>query len=279
MAGKILDGKALSKQIEADLSVRVEKVKQQSGRTPILATILVGGDPASATYVKMKGNACRRVGMDSLKVELPEETTTEELLAEIDALNANPDVHGILLQHPVPSQIDERACFDRIALTKDVDGVTTHGFGRMAMGEAAYGSATPAGIMRILEHYEIELKGKNAVVVGRSPILGKPMALMLLNKHATVTICHSRTQNLPEIIGRADIVVGAVGKPEFIKGDWIKAGAVVVDAGFHPGGVGDIELSAVVEKCSAYTPVPGGVGPMTIATLIAQTAEAAEKAL
>lgn len=279
MAGKILDGKALSKQIEADLSVRVEKVKQQSGRTPILATILVGGDPASATYVKMKGNACRRVGMDSLKVELPEETTTEELLAEIDALNANPDVHGILLQHPVPSQIDERACFDRIALTKDVDGVTTHGFGRMAMGEAAYGSATPAGIMRILDHYEIELKGKNAVVVGRSPILGKPMALMLLNKHATVTICHSRTQNLPEIIGRADIVVGAVGKPEFIKGDWIKAGAVVVDAGFHPGGVGDIELSAVVEKCSAYTPVPGGVGPMTIATLIAQTAEAAEKAL
>jgi methylenetetrahydrofolate dehydrogenase (NADP+) / methenyltetrahydrofolate cyclohydrolase len=279
MAGKILDGKALSKQIEADLSVRVEKVKQKSGRTPILATILVGGDPASATYVKMKGNACRRVGMDSLKVELSEETTTEELLAEIDALNANPDVHGILLQHPVPSQIDERACFDHIALTKDVDGVTTHGFGRMAMGEAAYGSATPAGIMKILEHYEIELKGKNAVVVGRSPILGKPMALMLLNKHATVTICHSRTQNLPEIIGRADIVVGAVGKPEFIKGDWIKEGAVVVDAGFHPGGVGDIELSAVVDKCSSYTPVPGGVGPMTIATLIAQTAEAAEKAL
>ena len=279
MAGKILDGKALSKLIEADLSVRVEKIKQKSGRTPILATILVGGDPASATYVKMKGNACRRVGMDSLKVELSEETTTEQLLAEIDKLNANPDVHGILLQHPVPSQIDERVCFDRILLTKDVDGVTTHGFGRMAMGEAAYGSATPAGIMRILEHYKIELKGKDAVVVGRSPILGKPMALMLLNKHATVTICHSRTQNLAEIVGRADIVVGAVGKPEFIKGDWIKAGAVVVDAGFHPGGVGDIELSAVVDKCSAYTPVPGGVGPMTIATLIAQTAEAAEKAL
>ena len=279
MTGKILDGKALSKQIEAELAVRVEKVKEISGRTPILATILVGGDPASATYVKMKGNACRRVGMDSLKVELPEETTTEELLAEIDKLNANPDVHGILLQHPVPSQIDERVCFDRIALEKDVDGVTTHGFGRMAMGEPAYGSATPAGIMRILEYYNIELKGKNAVVVGRSPILGKPMALMLLNKHATVTICHSRTQNLPEIVGRADIVVGAVGKPEFIKGNWIKAGAVVVDAGFHPGGVGDIELSAVIEKCSAYTPVPGGVGPMTIATLIAQTAEAAEKAL
>ena len=279
MAGKILDGKALSKQIEADLLVRVEKVKQISGRTPILATILVGGDPASATYVKMKGNACRRVGMDSLKVTLSEETTTTELLAEIDKLNANPDVHGILLQHPVPSQVDERVCFDRILLAKDVDGVTTHGFGRMAMGESAYGSATPAGIMKILDHYDIALKGLNAVVVGRSPILGKPMALMLLNKHATVTICHSRTQNLPEIVGGADIVVGAVGKPEFIKGDWIKAGAVVVDAGFHPGGIGDIELSAVVDKCSAYTPVPGGVGPMTISTLIAQTAEAAEKAL
>jgi methylenetetrahydrofolate dehydrogenase (NADP+)/methenyltetrahydrofolate cyclohydrolase len=275
----ILDGKALSKQIEADLAERVGKIKEKSGRTPILATILVGADPASATYVKMKGNACRRVGMDSLKVELPEETTTEELLAEIKKLNNNPDVHGILLQHPVPSQIDERACFDAIKLEKDVDGVTTHGFGRMAMGEKAYGSATPAGIMRILDHYEIELKGKDAVVVGRSPILGKPMALMLLNRHCTVTICHSRTKNLPDIVKRADIVVGAVGRPEFIKGDWIKEGAIVVDAGYHPGGVGDIELAAVVDKCAAYTPVPGGVGPMTIATLMAQTAEAAEKAL
>jgi methylenetetrahydrofolate dehydrogenase (NADP+)/methenyltetrahydrofolate cyclohydrolase len=279
MTGMILDGKALSKLIEEEMTEKVAKIKEKSNRTPILATILVGGDPASATYVKMKGNACRRVGMDSLKVELPEETTTEELLAEIDKLNANPDVHGILLQHPVPGQIDERVCFDRIKLEKDVDGVTTHGFGRMAMGEPAYGSATPAGIMRLLKHYNIPLKGKEAVIVGRSPILGKPMAFMLLNEHATVTICHSRTQNLPEVVGRADIVVGAVGKPEFIKGDWIKEGAVVVDAGYHPGGVGDIELSAVIDKCSAYTPVPGGVGPMTIATLIAQTAEAAEKAL
>jgi methylenetetrahydrofolate dehydrogenase (NADP+)/methenyltetrahydrofolate cyclohydrolase len=273
----VLDGKALAKQIERELASRVEKIKARSGHTPILATILVGDDPASATYVRMKGNACRRVGMDSLKIVLPASTTTQELLAEIDKLNAQPDVHGILLQHPVPAQIDERLCFDRISLAKDVDGVTCHGFGRMAMQEPAYGSATPAGIMRLLAHYEIPLEGKDAVVVGRSPILGKPMALMLLNVNATVTVCHSRTQALPDIISRADLVVGAVGRPEFIKGDWIKPGAVVVDAGYHPGGVGDVELSAVVDKCSAYTPVPGGVGPMTIATLIAQTVEAAEK--
>ena len=280
MAAVVLDGKALSKQIEASLAERVTKVKEKSGgRTPILATILVGEDPASATYVKMKGNACNRVGMESLKVILSEETTTEQLLAEIDKLNADPDVHGILLQHPVPDQVDERLCFDRIALEKDVDGVTCLGFGRMTMGEPAYGSATPAGIMKILDHYEIAIKGKHAVVVGRSPILGKPMAMMLLNKHATVTICHSRTQDLPDVVRQADIIVGAVGKPEFIKGEWIKDGAVVIDAGYHPGGVGDVELSAVVDRCSAYTPVPGGVGPMTIATLMTQTVEAAERSL
>ena len=280
MTGLVLDGKTLAKQTEQELTGRVEKiVERMGGKVPILATILVGDDPASATYVRMKGNACNRVGMESQKVLLPEETTTEELLAAIDELNANPEVHGILLQHPVPSQIDERACFDRISIAKDVDGVTTHGFGRMAMGEDAYGSATPAGIMRILHHYNIPIKGKDAVVVGRSPILGKPMAMMLLNEHATVTICHSRTQNLPDIVRRGDIVVGAVGKPEFIKGDWIKDGAIVIDAGYHPEKVGDIELSAVIDRCSAYTPVPGGVGPMTIATLIAQTVEAAEKAV
>ncbi|MEJ2709145.1 MAG: bifunctional methylenetetrahydrofolate dehydrogenase/methenyltetrahydrofolate cyclohydrolase FolD [Anaerolineales bacterium] len=280
MTGLVLDGKALAKQMEQELATRVEKVKERmDGKAPILATILVGDDPASATYVRMKGNACSRVGMESMKVFLPEQTTTEELLAAIDKLNANPDVHGILLQHPVPSQINERACFDRISIEKDVDGVTTHGFGRMAMGEPAYGSATPAGIMRILHHYEIPIKGKDAVVVGRSPILGKPMAMMLLNEHATVTICHSRTKNLPDIVRRANMVVGAVGRPEFIKGDWIQEGAVVIDAGYHPEKVGDIELSAVIDKVSAYTPVPGGVGPMTIATLIAQTVEAAEKAV
>lgn len=225
----------------------------------------------------MKGNACARIGMDSIRVEMPSTTTTEELLAKITELNEDPNVHGILLQHPVPSQIDERLCFDAIAAEKDVDGVTCLGFGRMAMGEEAYGCATPKGIMRLLEAYEIPLEGKHAVVVGRSPILGKPMAMMLLNANATVTICHSRTQNLSELIKQADIIVGAVGKPEFIKAAWIKDGAVVVDAGYHPGGVGDIELAPLVDRVAAYTPVPGGVGPMTINTLIYQSVDSGEK--
>ena len=280
MAALVLDGKTTAAQWEAELTQRVAKLKEKSaGKTPILATILVGDDPASATYVKMKGNACRRVGMESLAVELPATTTTEQLLAKIHELNNDANVHGILLQHPVPSQIDERACFDAIALSKDVDGVTCLGFGRMAMGEPAYGCATPQGIMRLLKQYNIAIEGKHAVVIGRSPILGKPMAMMLLQANATVTICHSKTRNLSELIKQADIVVGAVGKPEFIKGDWIKNGAVVVDAGYHPGGVGDIELSAVIDRCAAYTPVPGGVGPMTINTLILQSVESGEKSL
>lgn len=280
MTAKVLDGKAYATQMETELAERVATLKQMTGRTPILATILVGDDPASATYVKMKGNACKRIGMDSLKVELPEDTTTKQLLAKIDELNTNPDVHGILLQHPVPAQIDERACFDAISLAKDVDGVTCLGFGRMSMDEPAYGSCTPQGIMYLLEKSGVELAGKHAVVVGRSAILGKPMAMMLLNANCTVTICHSKTQNLAEFVKQADIVVGAVGKPELIKKDWIKQGAIVVDAGFHPregGGVGDIELTGIEQIASAYTPVPGGVGPMTINTLIRQTVEAAEK--
>ncbi len=280
MSAIVLDGKALARHIETDLAARVAVLKAKSnGVAPILATIVVGDDPASHTYVRMKGNACARVGMESMRLALPATTTTEQLSATIDTLNANENVHGILLQHPVPAHIDERHCFDRIALAKDVDGVTVLGFGRMAMNEPAYGSATPAGIMRLLAHYEIPLAGKHAVVVGRGPILGKPMAMMLLNANATVTICHSKTQGLADLVRLADIVVGAVGKPQFIKGAWVKPGAVVVDAGFHPndGNVGDIELPAVIDKCSAYTPVPGGVGPMTIATLIAQTVEAAEQ--
>ena len=280
MSALVLDGKSLSATTEAELSERVAALKAKNGgQAPILATILVGGDPASATYVKMKQNACKRIGMDSTKVEMGEDTTTEQLLEKIHQLNANPDCHGILLQHPVPAQIDERACFDAIALEKDVDGVTCLGFGRMAMGEEAFGSATPQGIMRILEAYNIELSGKHAVVVGRSPILGKPMSLMLLNADATVTTCHSRTKNLPDLIKQADILVGAVGRPEFIKAEWIKDGAVVVDAGYHPGGLGDIELAPLVDRASAYTPVPGGVGPMTINTLILQCVVAAERGL
>lgn len=279
MTAQILDGKGLAQQFEQQMRERVERLKEKAGgRTPILATILVGKDPASATYVRMKGNACRRVGMESIAVEMADSTSTDELLAKIDELNNNPDVHGILLQHPVPEQIDERRCFDAISLEKDVDGVTCLGFGRMAMGEPAYGCATPQGIMRILEHYGIKLEGKHAVVVGRSAILGKPMSMMLLAANATVTICHSRTKNLPELVKQADIVVGAVGRPEFIKADWVKDGAVVVDAGFHPQKCGDIELEPLKDRVAAYTPVPGGVGPMTINTLILQTLESGEKA-
>lgn len=280
MSATVLDGKSLAQQTEAELTDRVAQLKAKSGgKAPILATILVGDDPASATYVKMKGNACRRVGMESMAVELPASTTTGQLLAKIQALNTDPNVHGILLQHPVPPQIDERACFDAIALAKDVDGVTCLGFGRMSMGEDAYGCATPKGIMRLLLHHTIQLEGQHAVVVGRSPILGKPMAMMLLQANATVTICHSRTQDLAGLVAQADIVVGAVGRPEFIKADWVKDGAVVVDAGYHPGGVGDVELGPLMDRVNAYTPVPGGVGPMTINTLIMQSVESGEKAL
>jgi len=277
MPSKTLDGKALAHLAEEDIKVSVSKLKEK-GITPTLATILVGLDPASATYVKMKQNACARLGMDSIAVELNKDTTTEELLEAIEKLNADSNVHGILLQHPVPSQINERQCFDAINVEKDVDGVTCIGFGQMTMGENAFGSCTPAGIMRILEHYEVEISGKNAVVVGRSPILGKPMAMMLLNKNATVTICHSRTANLQEHIQNADILVGAVGVPRLIQKDWIKNGAVVIDAGYHPAEkCGDIDLTDIDSIASAHTPVPGGVGPMTINTLIFNTLLAAQK--
>ena len=277
MPSKILDGKALAQLAEEDIKVSVSKLKEK-GITPTLATILVGLDPASATYVKMKQNACARLGMDSIAVELSKDTTTEELLEAIEKLNADSNVHGILLQHPVPSQINERQCFDAISVEKDVDGVTCIGFGQMTMGENAFGSCTPAGIMRILEHYEVEISGKNAVVIGRSPILGKPMAMMLLNKNATVTICHSRTANLQEHIQNADILVGAVGVPGLIQKDWIKNGAVVIDAGYHPAEkCGDIDLADIDSIASAHTPVPGGVGPMTINTLIFNTLLAAQK--
>ena len=276
----LLDGKTLAQSTEAEIAARVEQYKVESdGRAPTLATILVGSDPASSTYVRMKGNACGRVGMDSLKIELPGNSTTEQLLDAIDSLNENPDVHGILLQHPVPGQIDERICFDRISIDKDVDGVTSLGFGLMAMGMPAYGSCTPGGIIRLLDHYNIAIEGWHAVVLGRSPILGKPMALMMLNRDATVTVCHSHTKNLADVVRSADIVVAAVGTPRFVKGDWIKEGAVVIDAGSHPEGCGDVDLDAAIPRCSAYTPYPGGVGPMTINTLILQTLQAAEKSI
>jgi len=276
MAAIKLDGKELSAISEDAIKNRVDDLLK-NGVKPTLATILVGNDPASETYVKMKRNTCTRVGMKSIAVELPESTTTDELLATIHKLNNDKDVHGILLQHPVPSQIDERLCFDAIDIKKDVDGVTCLGFGNMSMGIDAYGSCTPAGIIRLIEHYKLDVKGLNAVVVGRSPILGKPMAMMLLNLHATVTICHSRTQNIEAIIKKADLIVGAVGIPKFIKSDWIKKDAIVIDAGYHPEKCGDIDLDSIEDIASAYTPVPGGVGPMTINTLILQTLQSAEK--
>ncbi len=272
----ILDGKKLASLSEEEFKIRVSKLKEKTGATPILATILVGNDPASATYVKMKGNACKRIGMDSLKVEMNESVTTEELLEKINELNINENVHGILLQHPVPSQIDERVCFDAIAVEKDVDGVTSKSFGLMTMGSDAYGSCTPYGIIRLLKYYDIDCSGKSACVIGRSPILGKPMSMMLLNENATVSICHSKTINLSEIVSDSDIVVAALGKKEFIKSSWLKKGCVLIDAGFHPGGYGDVEKDGLDSICSAYTPVPGGVGPMTINTLIMQTLESCE---
>ena len=278
MSAQILDGKKLASDSEKEILESVSALKKK-GIIPTLATILVGDDPASETYVRMKQETCKRVGMESLAINLPKETSTEELLLKIDELNNDKKIHGILLQHPVPNQINERECFERISIEKDVDGVTCLGFGRMSMGLSAYGSCTPAGIMRILEFYDVDISGMNAVVVGRSPILGKPMAMMLLNKNATVTICHSRTKELEDHVRNADLVVGAVGVPKLIKKEWLKKGAVVIDAGYHPEKCGDIDLDGIEEIASSYTPVPGGVGPMTINTLILNTMEAARKTL
>ena len=276
MTAIVLDGRKLASKFEDKIKEEVYNLSFR-GITPCLATVLVGEDPASATYVQMKQNTCSRMGMKSKAITLPSETTTQELLQTIDSLNRDKSIHGILLQHPVPHQIDERAAFDAIDISKDVDGVTTHGFGLMSMGVNAYGSCTPYGIMRLLEEYNIDLSGMNTLVIGRSPILGKPMAQMLLNKNATVTIAHSKTKDLISLVKQADLVVGAVGVPKLIKSNWLKKGAVVVDAGYHPAEkCGDIELDGIEDIASAYTPVPGGVGPMTINTLILQTLQSAQ---
>ena len=276
MAAQILDGKKIANESEKEILESVLLLKE-SGIIPTLATILVGEDPASETYVRMKQQTCRRVGMESVAINLPKETSTEELLTKIDELNDDKSIHGILLQHPVPNQINERECFERISIEKDVDGVTCLGFGRMSMDLSAYGSCTPAGVIRILEYYDVNISGMHAVVVGRSPILGKPMAMMLLKKNATVTVCHSKTQDLEKHVQNADLIVGAVGIPRLIKKEWIKKGAVVIDAGYHPEKCGDIDLDGIEEIASAYTPIPGGVGPMTINTLILNTMKAASK--
>ncbi|WCL48016.1 tetrahydrofolate dehydrogenase/cyclohydrolase catalytic domain-containing protein [Leptospira sp. GIMC2001] len=271
MKSSILDGKATAEKIKTHIRESIEKRVQDGYLAPTLATILVGSDPASQTYVNMKNKACESVGMKSRRIELPENTTTDQLLDKIQELNEDNSIQGILLQHPSPPQVDERSAFDSILPTKDVDGVTTFCYGKLAMDQDAYFPCTPYGMILLLREYGIEVSGKKAVVVGRSPILGKPMAAMLTNLDATVTLCHSKTKNLDEIVKTADIVVGAVGRAEFIKGSWIKEGAVVLDAGYNAGNVGDIELSVASEKSSYHTPVPGGVGPMTIAVLLLQT--------
>ena len=272
---KLIDGRRLAKRLLERAAVKIERIREATGVTPALATVLVGDDQASATYVRMKRKRCDEVGMRSLLIELPYGTTTEELVAEIEKLAGDQSVHGILVQHPVPKPIDKRAAFEAIPLEKDVDGVSSRALGRVILGMRAFIPCTPAGIMQLLDEYQVELDGAHAVVIGRSPILGRPMASMLINRHATVTLCHSRTRSLPSIVRQADVVIAAVGKPRFVQGGWIKVGAVVIDAGYNEGNIGDVDFEDALEPCSLITPVPGGVGPMTIATLIDQTADAA----
>ncbi len=272
---KLIDGRRLAKRLLERAAVKIERIREATGMTPALATVLVGDDQASATYVRMKRKRCDEVGMRSLLIELPYGTTTEELVADIEKLAGDQSVHGILVQHPVPKPIDKRAAFEAIPLEKDVDGVSSRALGRVILGMRAFIPCTPAGIMQLLDEYQVELDGAHAVVIGRSPILGRPMASMLINRHATVTLCHSRTRSLPSIVRQADVVIAAVGKPRFVQGGWIKVGAVVIDAGYNEGNIGDVDFEDALEPCSLITPVPGGVGPMTIATLIDQTADAA----
>jgi methylenetetrahydrofolate dehydrogenase (NADP+)/methenyltetrahydrofolate cyclohydrolase len=272
----ILDGNAVAQEIKEKLKGRIDALKD-SGIVPCLATILVGNNPSSETYVKMKGNACKRIGIHSIRIQLPEETDTQELKKVIQNLNNDDAVHGILLQHPVPEHIDERLAFEAIDVKKDVDGVTSAGYGQTALGFGEFPSCTPAAILEILRFYNIPIEGKHAVVVGRSPILGKPVSALLLNENATVTTCHSKTANLPDLLKLADIVVAAVGKPEFIKGEWLKEGSVVLDAGYNKGNIGDVEYDSCYQVSSAITPVPGGVGPVTIAMLLKHTVESAER--
>lgn len=276
---RLLDGKAVSEKIRARLKDRVSALSGRAEALPVLVTILVGNNPSSETYVRMKGKACESIGLGSRKIHLAEDARTEELLRIIDQCNEDKWVRGILLQHPSPPQIDERAAFERIAVEKDVDGVTAAGFGRMSLGMPSYPACTPAGIIRLLDEYQLPLAGKHAVVVGRSPILGKPMAALLLNRDCTVTICHSKTVDLPAYLKQADIVVAACGKPKFIRGEWIKEGAVVVDAGYNEGNVGDADYESCAARASWITPVPGGVGPMTITMLLDHTVQSAERAL
>ena len=274
----LLDGKSLATKIRCELKKKLAAFIEEGGFQPVLATILVGDNPASAAYVRMKLKACKEIGLDSRPIMLGENTSTSQLLEEIEKLNADPKVSGILLQHPVPSQIDERVAFDAILPEKDVDGVNSLGFGRISLGLPAFTACTPAGILSLMDAYKIPIKGRHAVVVGRSPILGRPMAMLLLQRNATVTICHSHTGKLDRHLREADIVIAACGKPRFIKGEWLKQGLCLIDAGYNAGNagnVGDVDYDSCLPKASYITPVPGGVGPMTIARLLEHTLQAA----
>ncbi len=273
----LLDGRKTAAEINEKLKVRAQRIIERTGYVPELATIIVGDDHASKVYVRMKANACKMAGISSRIIELSAEASTGEVIREIELLNGDDRVSGILLQHPVPAQIDEAGCFNAISPAKDVDGVNHLSFARFSMGVKAFKCATPYGIIRLLKSYAVSLAGKNVVILGRSPIFGKPLSMLMLNEDATVTVCHSRTKNIKEITKRADILCIGIGRPRFVDSTWIREGAVVVDAGYNPGNVGDADLADLMHKTSAYTPVPGGVGPMTIITLVEQTVESAEK--
>ena len=277
----LLDGTATARVIRAELTEQVRALKAERGITPHLAAVLIGADPASETYVTMKQKACKWVGMDGSVHRLPADTTQAEAEALVERLNADPAISGILVQHPVPKHLHEPAILDRVSPGKDIDGISRMSLGGLINGEPAFPSCTPAGIIELLDRYNIPIEGKTAVVVGRSIILGKPVAMMLLNRNATVTICHSRTPNLSDVTRQADILVAAVGRPELIKGDMIKPGAAVIDAGYNrvegrSGDVGDVEFESASRVAAYLTPVPGGVGPMTIAILLRNTVQAAQ---
>lgn len=283
MSAQILDGRALSTQFRAELQTRVAALRAQ-GIVPRLEAIVAAQDPASLAYVRMKRSWAEKAGMESGSWEANEHTTQAELLDQIAKLNADPKVHGVLLQHPLPKHLDEDAALLALGPDKDADGITPASLGRLTAGLPGFRCATPLGIMRLLQHHQIELAGRRAIVIGRSVILGKPMALMLLEANATVTIAHSRTQNLADLVREHDIVVAAVGRAEMVKGDWLKPGAVVVDAGYNKvegrtHDVGDCEYDSCAEVASWITPVPGGVGPMTVVSLLMNTVDAAEAQL
>jgi methylenetetrahydrofolate dehydrogenase (NADP+)/methenyltetrahydrofolate cyclohydrolase len=278
----IIDGKAVAARVRAEVAEQVAALKARGVATG-LTVVRVGDDPASAVYVRNKIKACAETGIVSTEHHLPDDTTQDELLALIARLNADPAVHGILVQLPLPKQIAEQAVLEAISPAKDADGFHPFNVGCLWTGKPAPRACTPFGVMRLLDEAGVELKGKHAVVVGRSNIVGKPQAAMLLERHATVTIAHSRTPDLAAVVGRADVVIAAVGKAEIIKGAWIKPGAVVIDVGMNRGAdgklVGDVEFSEASRRAAAITPVPGGVGPMTIAMLLANTVALAARTL